>query len=91
MSESKAAGDPFASIITKLELDKSLAYVTLTLPIEDDDDENDENDDGEDRPTERTQEVDIDIRIKAYNNAQRFYQEKKRMEVKEKKTMEASV
>lgn len=39
---------------------------------------------------EKIKEVDIDIRMKAYNNAEKFYQEKKKMESKEKKTMEAS-
>jgi hypothetical protein len=37
-----------------------------------------------------TKEVEVDIRMKAYLNAKEYYQEKKRMETKEKKTMEAS-
>ncbi len=35
-------------------------------------------------------EVEIDIKTKAFMNAERYYQEKKKMEVKEKKTLEAS-
>lgn len=35
-------------------------------------------------------EVGIDIRMKAFMNAKEYYQEKKKLEVKEKKTMEAS-
>jgi len=35
-------------------------------------------------------EVEVDIKLKAFMNAERYYQEKKKMEVKERKTLEAS-
>lgn len=63
ISESKEQGNPFAAMITKISLDKNLVYVNLEFvgPARDD-----WSGAGE-PPTHK--EVDIDVRLKAYNNA----------------------
>jgi len=75
INESKSNGDPFASMITKLKLDIDQVVILLKDPHD---------------PDAEFKEVEVDIKNKAFMNAERFYQEKKKMEVKERKTMEAS-
>jgi len=89
-----AAGNPIASLVAKLRLDKN--HVILRLPtLDDESDEDDYSDSDEEchsakKSQPRTVEVEVDLGLTAYANASKLYTQKKVARTKGEKTAQAT-
>uniref|UniRef100_A0A5S6R0C6 NFACT RNA-binding domain-containing protein n=1 Tax=Trichuris muris TaxID=70415 RepID=A0A5S6R0C6_TRIMR len=95
IEEAASLGDPVASKIVKLDLQKNHFVMRLSPDVESpvdakavvNDQEYDEEDELENK---RTVDVEIDISLNAFRNARRLFDLKKQSALKEAKTLEAS-
>lgn len=83
--------DPIASTIRQLKLETNHITMRLSDPFANLDDEDDDDDQREgDEQKLETVDVDIDLGMSAYLNANRYYDQKRGAARKEQKTIEAS-
>ncbi|KFD47182.1 hypothetical protein M514_11951 [Trichuris suis] len=95
IEEAVALGDPVASKIVKLDLQKNQFIMRLSPDIEGSVDDkavvNDEESEEENESQKhRTVDVEIDISLNAFRNARSLFDQKKLSALKEAKTLEAS-
>lgn len=87
-------GNPIASLITKLKLEKNRVIIRLPdiLADSDSDDDSDEDDDHDDNSKSKKSfvDVDLDLSLSAYANASKLYSQRKVARSKEQKTAVAA-
>lgn len=94
-----AAGNPIASLIVKLKLEKNRLVIRLPDILADSDSDSDEDDDacsegGKNQPNAKAKkayvDVDLDLSMSAYANASKLYSQRKVARSKEEKTAVAA-
>ncbi|EPS59484.1 hypothetical protein M569_15323, partial [Genlisea aurea] len=80
VKEEKKSGNPVASLIDKLHLEKNCITLLLSNNLDEMDD---------DERTQPVDKVEVDLALSAHANARRYYEMKKRQESKQEKTMTA--
>ncbi|XP_023760773.1 uncharacterized protein LOC111909216 isoform X2 [Lactuca sativa] len=80
VKEEKKSGNPVAGIIDKLHLERNSMSLLLSNNLDEMDD---------DEITQPVEKVEIDIALSAHANARRWYEQKKKQESKQEKTLTA--
>ncbi|XP_078444958.1 zinc knuckle (CCHC-type) family protein isoform X3 [Wolffia australiana] len=80
VKEEKKMGNPVAGLIDKLHLERNSITLLLSKNLDDMDDE---------EITQPVDKVDVDLALSAHANARRWYELKKKQEVKQEKTVSA--
>ncbi|KAL4560165.1 hypothetical protein LXL04_032314 [Taraxacum kok-saghyz] len=80
VKEEKKSGNPVAGIIDKLHLERNSMSLLLSNNLDDMDD---------DELTQPVEKVEVDIALSAHANARRWYEQKKKQESKQEKTLTA--
>ncbi|GFP81228.1 nuclear export mediator factor nemf [Phtheirospermum japonicum] len=80
VKEEKKSGNPVASLIDKLHLERNCITLLLSNNLDDMDDE---------EKTQPVDKVEVDLALSAHANARRYYEMKKKQESKQEKTITA--
>ncbi|KZV33659.1 nuclear export mediator factor NEMF-like [Dorcoceras hygrometricum] len=80
VKEEKKSGNPVAGLIDKLHLEKNCVTLLLSNNLDEMDD---------DEKTQPVDKVEVDLALSAHANARRYYEQKKRQENKQEKTITA--
>ncbi|XP_052204575.1 uncharacterized protein LOC127809650 isoform X2 [Diospyros lotus] len=80
VKEEKKSGNPVAALIDKLYLERNCMTLLLSNNLDEMDD---------DEKTQPVEKVEVDLALSAHANARRWYEQKKRQESKQEKTVTA--
>ncbi|XP_073308005.1 uncharacterized protein [Primulina huaijiensis] len=80
VKEEKKSGNPVAGLIDKLHLDRNFMTLLLSNNLDEMDD---------DEKTQPVDKVEVDLALSAHANARRYYEQKKKQENKQEKTITA--
>ncbi|XP_073030203.1 uncharacterized protein [Primulina eburnea] len=80
VKEEKKSGNPVAGLIDKLHLDRNCMTLLLSNNLDEMDD---------DEKTQPVDKVEVDLALSAHANARRYYEQKKKQENKQEKTITA--
>lgn len=80
VKEEKKSGNPVAGLIDKLHLERNCVTLLLSNNLDEMDD---------DEKTQPVDKVEVDLALSAHANARRYYEQKKRQENKQEKTITA--
>lgn len=80
VKEERKSGNPIAGLIDKLHLERNCISLLLSNNLDEMD---------EDEKTSPVEKVEVDLALSAHANARRWYEQKKKQEIKQEKTISA--